>query len=33
MKLKDEIILIEKQSEIIQKATADIIEILKNMEV
>lgn len=33
MRLKDEIALIEKQSEIIQKATSDIIDILKNMEV
>ena len=33
MSIKDEIALIEKHSEIIQQATADIIEILKNMEV
>lgn len=33
MSLKDEIELIEKQSKIIQQATADIIEILNNLEV
>lgn len=33
MRFKDEIELIERQREIIQQATADIIEILKNLEV
>ena len=33
MKLKDEIALIEKHCEIIQKERSDIIDILKNMEV
>lgn len=33
MRFKDEIELIERQREIIQQATADIIELLKNLEV
>lgn len=33
MRFKDEIELIERQREIIQQTTADIIEILKNLEV